>query len=160
MLSMRVGIGYDIHALKKGRKLVLGGVTLPSSKGLFGHSDGDALFHAVVDAALGAAGLGDIGEHFSDKDPRWKGVSSLVFASETLRLLKGKKLKVSQVDTVLVLEAPKLAPYKSAMRANLARAFGVSVERVNVKAKTNEGFGELGKGRAVAASAVVLLEKA
>lgn len=156
---MRVGIGYDIHALRKGRKLVLGGVRIPHSKGLFGHSDGDALFHAVVDAALGAGGLGDIGEFFSDQDARWKGVSSVLFARETVRRLRGKKLKVSQIDSVLVMERPRLSPYKRAMRENLARAFGVDVSRVNVKAKTNEGFGPIGKGRAVAATAVVLLER-
>ncbi len=156
---MRVGIGYDIHALRKGRKLVLGGVTIPHSKGLFGHSDGDALFHAVVDAALGAGGLGDIGEHFSDREKRWKGVSSLVFARETVSLLKKKKLRVFQIDSIVVLEGPKLSPYKKAMRDNMARAFGVDLSRVNVKAKTNEGFGAIGKGQAVAASAVVLLEK-
>ncbi len=156
---MRVGIGYDIHALRKGRKLVLGGVKIPHSKGLFGHSDGDALLHAIVDAALGAGGLGDIGDHFSDKEARWRGVSSLLFVRETVALLRKKKLRVSQVDSVLILERPKLAPYKKAMRESIARAFGVDVSRVNVKAKTNEGLGPIGKGQAVAATAVVLLEK-
>ncbi len=156
---MRVGIGYDIHTLRKGRKLVLGGVNIPHSKGLFGHSDGDALLHAIVDAALGAGGLGDIGDHFSDKDARWRGVSSLLFVRETVSLLRKKKLKVSQIDSILVLEHPKLSLYKKAMRENIAGAFNVDVSRVNVKAKTNEGLGAIGKGRAVAASAVVLLEK-
>lgn len=156
---MRVGIGYDIHALRKGRKLVLGGVTIPHSKGLFGHSDGDALFHAIVDAALGAGGLGDIGEHFSDRDPRWKGATGLEFARGTVSLLKKKGLKVSQIDSVVVLEKPKLAGHKEAMRRNIARAFGVEASRVNVKAKTNEGFGAVGKGQAASASAVVLVEK-
>ena len=157
---MRVGIGYDIHSLRKGRKLVLGGVKIPHSKGLFGHSDGDALIHAIVDAALGAAGLGDIGDHFSDKEARWQGVSSLLFARETVSMLKKKKLKVSQIDSVLVLEEPKIGPYKKAMRESLAHAFGVATESVNVKAKTNEGHGPIGKGQALAAYAVVLLEKA
>ncbi len=156
---MRVGIGYDIHALRKGRKLVLGGVQIPHSKGLFGHSDGDALLHAIVDAALGAAGLGDIGDHFSDKDARWRNVSSLLFVRQTVLLLRAKKLKVSQIDSVLILEEPKLSPYKKAMRGAIARAFNIETSRVNVKAKTNEGFGPLGKGRAIAATAVVLLEK-
>ena len=156
---MRVGIGYDIHALKKGRKLVLGGVRIPSAKGLHGHSDGDALLHAIVDAALGAAGLGDIGDHFPDRGPRWRGVSSLVFVRQTALKLRKKKLKVAQIDSVLVLERPKLSRYKDAMRSSIARAFGVAVDRVNVKAKTNEGLGAVGKGRAVSASAVVLLEK-
>ena len=157
---MRVGIGYDIHKLRKGRKLVLGGVKIPHPKGLFGHSDGDALLHAIVDGALGAAGLGDIGDHFSDKNARWRGVSSLLFVRETLSLLRKKKLKVFQIDSVLVLEAPKIGPYKKAMRESIAQAFGVDAERVNVKAKTNEGLGPIGKGQALAAYAVVLLEKA
>ena len=157
---MRVGIGYDIHSLRKGRKLVLGGVTIPHSKGLFGHSDGDALLHAIVDAALGAGGLGDIGDHFSDKDARWRGVSSVLFARETVSLLKKKKLKVSQIDSVLILEEPKIGPYKKAMCRTIAGAFSVELSRVNVKAKTNEGFGPIGKGQALAAYAVVLLEKA
>ena len=159
MLSMRVGMGYDIHALRKGRKLVLGGVTIPFSKGLYGHSDGDALFHAIVDAALGAAGLGDIGEHFSDKDPRWKGASGETFARGTVALLKKKKMRVVQIDSVLILEAPKLSAYKRAMRHKIAAAFGIPTECVNVKAKTNEGFGDIGKGRAIAASALVVIQK-
>jgi 2-C-methyl-D-erythritol 2,4-cyclodiphosphate synthase len=157
---MCVGIGYDIHVLKKGRKLILGGVEIPHSKGLFGHSDGDALFHALVDAALGAAGLGDIGEHFSDRDPRWKGASGELFARKTAQLLKQKRLRVAQIDSVLILEAPKLSAYKKAMRAKIAFAFGLAPERVNVKAKTNEGLGPIGRGEAIAATAVVLLEKA
>ena len=159
MLSIRVGIGYDIHKLIKGRKLVLGGVKIPHSKGLFGHSDGDALVHAIVDAALGAGGLGDIGDHFSDKEARWCGVSSLLFARETVSLLRKNKWRIFQIDSVLMIERPKLSPFKKAMRESLANAFGVDISRVNVKAKTNEGLGAIGKGRAVAASAVVLLEK-
>ena len=155
MLSMRVGIGYDIHALRKGRKLVLGGVSIPYPKGLAGHSDGDALFHAVVDAALGAAGLGDIGAHFSDTDRRWRGASGAVFARNTVQLLKKGRLKAVQIDSILVLEEPKLLRYKDAMRLNLARAFGLKTGQVNVKAKTNEGFGDIGKKRAIAAYAVV-----
>ena len=156
---MRVGIGYDIHALRKGRKLVLGGVKISHPKGLFGHSDGDALLHAIVDAALGAAGLGDIGEHFSDKQARWSGVSSLLFARETALLLKKKKLRIVNIDSIVVLELPKLAPYKKTMRDSIAGAFGVETSRVNVKAKTNEGLGPIGKGQAIAAHAVVTLEK-
>lgn len=159
VLSMRVGIGYDIHALKKGRKLILGGVHVPYARGPSGHSDGDALFHAIVDAALGAAGLGDIGEHFSDRDERWRGVSSLVFARETVRRLKIKKLKIAQIDSVLILEAPNLSLYKRPMRVHLARVFRLDVSRVSVKAKTNEGFGAVGRGQAIASQAVVLLER-
>jgi 2-C-methyl-D-erythritol 2,4-cyclodiphosphate synthase len=156
---MRVGIGYDIHALKGGRKLILGGVHIPSKKGLAGHSDGDALFHAVVDAALGAAGLGDIGGHFSDKDPRWKGASGAVFARGAVALLRKRKLRVAQIDSVLILEKPNLSNYKEAMRGALADAFGLDASDVNVKAKTNEGFGPIGKGQAIAAQAVVVLER-
>lgn len=157
---MRVGIGYDIHALRKGRKLVLGGVRIPHPKGPLGHSDGDALFHAVVDAALGAAGLGDIGDHFPDSDARWQGTAGTEFARRTVDLLRKSGLRVSRIDSVLMLEKPKIGPYKQAMRESIANAFGVSAGCVNVKAKTNEGFDAVGKGRAVAATAVVVLEKA
>lgn len=156
---MRVGIGYDIHALKKGRRLILGGVVIPHPKGLSGHSDGDALMHAIVDAALGAAGLGDIGEHFSDSERRWKNVASVVFARETVAKVRKKGFRIAQIDSVLLVERPKLAVYKKAMRESVARAFGVKPDRVNIKAKTNEGFGEIGRGQALAATAVVVLEE-
>ena len=159
MLSMRVGIGYDIHALKKGRKMVLGGVQIPHPEGPFGHSDGDVLFHAIVDAALGAAGLGDIGEHFSDRDARWRDTSGLFFARRTVALLKKRKLRVAQIDSVLVMETPKLSPYKKAMCRKIASAFGIPAAQVNVKGKTNEGLDAVGQRRAIVAHAVVILEK-
>lgn len=156
---MRVGIGYDIHALKKGRKLLLGGVHIPHSSGLSGHSDGDVLLHAVVDALLGAAGLGDIGEYFSDKDPRWKGAASSFFAERTLAMLKKKKLGVRNIDTVIIAERPRLGEHKDKIRRSVARIFGLGIENVNVKAKTNEGLGPVGEGKAISAMAVVSLRK-
>ncbi len=157
---MRVGIGYDIHRLTKGRKLVLGGVVVPFRLGLLGHSDGDVLRHAVVDAALGAAGLGDIGEHFSDGDPRNRGRDSADFVKSTLSLLAKMGLAVAQIDTILVLELPKLSSYKKKMRQGLANDWGLPLGRVNVKAKTNEGLGATGRGEAIACHAVVVLEEA
>ena len=156
---MRVGIGYDIHALKKGPKLLLGGVVIPHTSGLAGHSDGDVLLHAIVDALLGAAGLGDIGEYFSDKDSRWKSVSSALFAEKTLAMLKEKKWSILNIDAVVITEKPKLTEHKDKIRRSLARIFGLGVEDVNVKAKTNEGFGPVGEGKAVAAMAVVSLQR-
>ena len=152
---MRIGFGYDIHALKKGRKLVLGGVHVPFARGLEGHSDGDALLHAVVDAVLGALGEGDIGEHFPNTDKRWRGADSRVFAAEVRRLLAARKMTLSHIDTVVLAEEPKLGPYKKSMKAGVAAAFGVPAASVNIKAKTNEGFGAVGKRRAIACYAVV-----
>jgi 2-C-methyl-D-erythritol 2,4-cyclodiphosphate synthase len=156
---VRVGIGYDIHALKKGRKLILGGVTIPYPKGLFGHSDGDALFHAIIDAVLGAMGEGDIGELFPDSDPKNKGVSSERFVRKVSEMLKKKRLRVAHIDSVVIAEAPKLGPYKAAIKKRIAAAFGLSASSVGVKAKTNEGFGPLGKNQAIACYAVVSLTK-
>ncbi len=156
---MRVGIGYDIHALKKGPKLLLGGVEIPHTSGLSGHSDGDVLLHAVVDALLGAAGSGDIGEYFSDKDPRWKNASSVLFAEKALKTVKEKKFKIQNIDTVVIAERPKLGAHKMRIRRSMARIFGVGIESVNIKAKTNEGFGPVGEGKAIAAMAVVTLNK-
>ncbi len=154
---MRVGIGYDIHALKKGRRLVLGGIQIPHTSGLSSHSDGDVLLHAIVDAALGSAGLGDIGDHFRDTDPRWKGASSARFAKKTLAMLRKKKLSIQNIDTVVIAERPKLTLYKDKLRRSVAQIFGLRVEAVNVKAKTNEGFGPVGEGRAIAVMAIVSL---
>ncbi len=152
---MRVGIGYDLHKLKKGRKLLLGGVAIPHTHGLSGHSDGDVLIHAVVDALLGALGQGDIGEHFPDTDARWKGSDSRVFAKKALALLRKQKLKISNIDATLVAEAPKLLPYKPKMKKNLAKIFGVRPNLVNIKAKTNEKTGSIGQGEAMACLAIV-----
>jgi 2-C-methyl-D-erythritol 2,4-cyclodiphosphate synthase len=154
---VRVGIGYDIHALKKGRPFVLGGVTIPFSKGPLGHSDGDVLFHAVVDAVLGALGEGDIGDHFSDRDPKFRNVNSAFFVKKVCEMLKRRHLKIENMDTTVIAEKPRLAEFKAAIRKSVARAFGVAPARVNVKAKTHEGFDALGKNQAVACLAVVVL---
>ncbi len=156
---MRVGIGYDIHILEKGRKLMLGGVHIPYPKGLKGHSDGDVLLHAIVDAVLGAMGEGDIGEHFSDKNKKYKGADSLLFVNKAMKLLKKNRLKISSIDSTIVAEAPKLSGYKERMRKSIAQSFRVPVSRVNVKAKTNEGLGDVGRRKAVACFAVVGLTK-
>ena len=157
---MRVGIGYDIHRLVKGRKLILGGVKIAYSKGLLGHSDGDALHHAIVDAALGAAGLGDIGEHFSDRDPRYKGQDSGAFVRKTKELLAKKGFRVAQIDSIVVVEEPKLSAYKEGIKKSLARIWGIAPDQVNVKAKTHEGLDAIGRKQAIACHAVVLLEVA
>jgi 2-C-methyl-D-erythritol 2,4-cyclodiphosphate synthase len=153
----RAGIGYDLHRLEPGRKLVIGGVTLPFEKGTLGHSDGDALSHAICDALLGAAGLGDIGSHFPDSDPRWKGVSSLIFLEQTRKMLEGKGLRIQHIDAIVILERPKLGPHFPAMREALANSLGVETAQINLKAKTNEGVGEIGRGEAIAAQAIATL---
>jgi len=154
----RSGIGYDLHRLAQGRKLILGGIEVPFEKGPVGHSDGDALAHAICDALLGAAGLGDIGTHFPDTDARWKGASSLVFLEGTRKLLLEHGLIISHIDAVVILERPKLGPHFPAMRTALAKALGIEPGRINLKAKTNEGVGEIGRGEAIAAQAIVTLE--
>jgi len=155
----RSGFGYDIHRFVPKRKLVLGGVRIPSKFGLLGHSDADVLLHAICDALLGAAALGDIGQHFPDTDPRYKGVSSLVFLRAVRDLLQAEGFRPINVDSTLVLQAPKIAPYIPAMRRKIARALKVDVERVSVKATTNEGLGTLGAGEGCAAYAVAAVEK-
>lgn len=154
----RAGIGYDLHRLAEGRKLMIGGVEVPFSKGSVGHSDGDVLSHALCDALLGAAGLGDIGTHFPDTDPRWKGVSSLLFLEHARKLLEERKLKIQNVDAVVICERPKLGPHFPAMRVELAKSLGISLEQINLKAKTNEGTGEIGRGEAIAAQVIAMLE--
>jgi 2-C-methyl-D-erythritol 2,4-cyclodiphosphate synthase len=151
------GIGYDLHRLEPARKLVIGGVTLPFEKGTLGHSDGDALSHAICDALLGAAGLGDIGTHFPDSDPRWKGVSSLIFLEQTRKMLDEKGLRIQHIDATVILERPKLGPHFPAMRVALANSLGVEAAQINLKAKTNEGVGEIGRGEAIAAQAIATL---
>ena len=155
---MRIGIGYDIHRLKKGLKLRLGGVQVPYSRGCAGHSDGDALIHAVVDALLGAAALGDIGGHFSDKDPRFKNADSRLFLRALRALLKKKGFRIVNVDAVLVTQKPDLSAFKKKMSACIAGELGIPASKVNVKAKTNEGLGAVGKGEAVACYAVASLK--
>ncbi len=155
---MRVGHGYDVHAFAPGDHVMLGGVRIPHTKGLRAHSDGDVLLHALCDALLGAAALGDIGRHFPDTDARWKGADSRVILQETVKLVAGRKLKPSQVDVTVIAEAPKLAPHVMAMRVVIAKGLDIPLERVNVKATTSEGLGHIGRGEGLAAHAVVLLE--
>jgi len=155
---VRVGFGYDVHKLVADRQLVLGGVRIPFEKGLLGHSDADVLAHAIMDALLGAAGEGDIGRHFPDHDPRYKGISSLVLLAEVGKLLQAKGFKVGNIDSLIVAQRPKLAPYMGEMKHNLATALGISPAAVNVKATTTEGLGFAGTGEGMAAYATALLE--
>ncbi len=158
-MSTRVGIGYDSHRFAAGRPLRLAGVTVPHTHGLVGHSDGDVALHAVVDALLGAAALGDIGALFPDTEPRWKGADSAQFVRATLERLGPLGLAVGQVDITIIAERPKLAPHIAAMRAATARALGVEPGAVSVKAKSNEGMGWLGRGEGIAALAVATLAR-
>lgn len=153
-----VGMGYDSHRFVKGRSLMVGGVRVPFEKGLAGHSDADVVLHAVIDALLGAAGMGDIGMLYSDKDARWKNADSLVLLGDTFRRLKNR-FRVLNVDVTVLAEEPRLGPYKNRMRAKMARVLKISVDRVNVKAKTNEGMGWVGRKEGMAALAVCALEK-
>jgi 2-C-methyl-D-erythritol 2,4-cyclodiphosphate synthase len=155
---MRVGIGFDSHRLVEGRKLILGLVEIPFERGLAGHSDGDVLSHAIADALLGAAGLGDMGEHFPDHDPAWRGASSVVFFSRILELLRETGYRPASLDAVVILERPKLAPHREAIRQALATTLGIPPHCVNIKAKTAEGLGEIGRGEAAAAHAIALIE--
>ena len=154
---MRIGHGYDVHRLVEDRKLILGGVAIPHSKGLLGHSDADVLTHAIMDSLLGAAGLWDIGHAFPDTDPAYKGISSLRLLERVMEMLKGKGLRVGNVDATILAQKPKLAPYIPQMRANLAEIIGVPEDRVNIKATTEEGLGFSGTEEGIAAHAVALL---
>jgi 2-C-methyl-D-erythritol 2,4-cyclodiphosphate synthase len=156
---IRIGTGYDVHRLVDGRKLVIGGVDIPYEKGLLGHSDADVLLHAVCDALLGAAGLGDIGKHFPDTDPRFKGISSLKLLGEVSRLLGEKGFRVNNIDATIVAERPKMAPHIPAMTANIEAAVKAGPGAVNVKATTTEGLGFAGKGEGMAAYAVCTIAR-
>ena len=156
---MRVGHGYDVHRLTEGRKLILGGVEIPYKKGLLGHSDADVLTHAVMDALLGAAGLGDIGRHFPDSDDRYLGADSLILLKEVVRLLAEKGFRVGNVDATVIAQRPKLMPYIPEMRRNLAAVMGTEEDAVNVKATTEEKLGFTGEGLGIAAHAVALIER-
>ncbi len=156
---MRIGQGFDTHALVAGRKLIIGGVDIPHDKGLAGHSDADVLIHAVCDALLGAAGLGDIGTHFPDSDARYKGIDSRKLLREVAQLLGRNKLRVVNVDATIIAQAPKMAPHIPAMRANLAADLGIAPDAVNIKAKTTEKLGFVGRGEGMAAEAVALLDE-
>jgi 2-C-methyl-D-erythritol 2,4-cyclodiphosphate synthase len=154
-----VGIGYDSHRLAAGRRLVLGGVEIPCERGLDGHSDADVLAHAVIDALLGAAGLGDIGEHFPDTDERWRDADSLQLLADVVAKVRATGLEIENVDCTVVMETPKLAPHRQAIRERLADVLGLEVARVNVKATTGEGIGFVGRGEGVAALAVAGLRR-
>ena len=156
----RAGTGYDLHRLVAGRSLVLGGVTIPAEKGALGHSDADVVCHAVTDAILGAARLGDIGRHFPDTDPLWKGASSLDMLSRATAMVAKAGFEVGNVDVTVILEAPKIKPYIDAMQTAVAGAIGIDPDRVSVKGKTNEGVDAVGRGEAIAAHAIALLRRA
>ena len=157
--NLRIGQGYDVHRLVEGRALILGGVAIPYEKGLLGHSDADVLTHAVMDAVLGAAGLGDIGKAFPDSDPDLEGISSLILLARTEELLRKAGFRVVNVDATVVAQRPKLAPYLPDMVRNLAAGLAVLPEQINVKATTEEGLGFTGTGAGIAAQAVALIEK-
>lgn len=157
MMEFRVGQGCDVHALVPGRKLILGGVTIPHSAGLLGHSDADALLHAITDALLGAAGLGDIGRMFPDTDERWKGADSRALLRGAVEVVRAAGWRVGNIDCTVIAQMPRIAPHIDAMRANISSDLGIGKERVNVKGKTTERLGFAGRGEGVAAEAVALL---
>lgn len=156
---MRIGHGYDAHRFVAARPLVLGGVVVPSDRGLAAHSDGDVLIHALCDALLGAAGLGDIGRYFPDSDARYEGIDSRVLLRRTGEMLRGNDLKISNVDITVIAQQPRLAPHTSAMRSCLAGDLGIAVDRINIKATTTEGMGFAGRGEGISAHAVALLDE-
>lgn len=159
VVPVRTGIGYDLHRLVEGRPLILGGVDVPCDRGALGHSDADVVCHATTDAILGAAGLGDIGRHFPDSDPRWKGASSIDLLRQAAAMVRGAGYHVFNVDVVVILERPKIAPFIDRIRDGVARALDIGVERVSVKGKTNEGVDAVGRGEAIASQAVALLRR-
>ncbi|HGJ66896.1 TPA: 2-C-methyl-D-erythritol 2,4-cyclodiphosphate synthase [bacterium] len=154
---MRIGIGYDSHKLVKGRKLIIGGIRIPFSKGLKGHSDADVLCHAIIDAIIGALGLGDIGHHFPDTDPRWKDISSIVMLRQIIDHVHANNFEVAWVDSIIFAEKPKMQPYIDSMKKALSEA-GISPGAINIKAKTNETMGFIGRSEGIAAQAICLLD--
>ncbi len=155
--TMQIGIGYDVHRLVRGRPLVLGGAVIPFEKGLLGHSDADVLVHAVCDALLGSVGLGDIGLHFPDSDPKYKDISSLKLLAQTHAMVRQKGLAIHNIDTIIFAEAPKISPYRETMQKNLAHAVELTPGCINIKATTTEGLGVIGKGEGIGAMSVVLV---
>jgi len=156
---MRIGHGYDVHRLVDDRKLIMGGVEIPWDKGLLGHSDADVLLHAIADAILGALAMGDIGKHFPDTDPAFKGADSMKLLEHVVGLVRGRGYQVGNLDATIVAQRPKMAPHIPVMRENIARACGVELDRINVKATTEEGLGFTGTGEGISAHAVVLMER-
>lgn len=154
---MRIGMGYDVHRLVEGRALILGGVEIPYEKGLLGHSDADVLLHAIMDALLGAAALGDIGKHFPDTDPAYKGISSVKLLTHVGRLLEENLFLIENIDATIIAQAPKMRPYIDTMRKNIAKALGIAIEQVSVKATTEEGLGFTGTGEGISSQAICLL---
>lgn len=157
--SMRVGLGYDVHKLTEGRRLILGGVEIPYEKGLLGHSDADVLVHAVMDALLGAAGLGDIGKHFPDTDEQYRGVSSIKLLRHVAQLLDDRQYLIENIDATIIAQKPKMGLHIEKMRENIAEALGILVEQVNIKATTEEGLGFTGSGEGISSQAICALEK-
>jgi 2-C-methyl-D-erythritol 2,4-cyclodiphosphate synthase len=156
-MTFRCGIGYDLHRLAEGRKLIIGGIEVPFDKGPVGHSDGDVVAHALCDALLGAAGLGDIGTHFPDTDPRWKGANSLLFLEHVRKLLAERDFAIEHVDVVVILERPRLGPHFPRISEALAKSLGVPPQKIHLKAKTNEGVDAIGRGEAIACHVVSTL---
>lgn len=154
---MRIGMGYDVHRLTENRKLIMGGVEIPYEKGLLGHSDADVLLHAIMDALLGAAALGDIGKHFPDTDPQYKGISSIALLKKVGGLLEENFFMIENIDATIIAQAPKMRPYIDTMRQNIAEALGITLEQINVKATTEEGLGFTGTGEGISAQAVCML---
>lgn len=154
---MRVGLGYDVHKLVEGRDLILGGVKIPYEKGLLGHSDADVIVHAIMDALLGAAALGDIGQHFPDTDPRYEGISSIALLEQVGKLLEEENYVIENIDATIIAQRPKMMPYLSRMRENVAGALGIEVNQVSIKATTEEGLGFTGSGEGISAQAICLL---
>lgn len=156
---MRIGMGYDVHRLSAGRKLIIGGVDIPCEKGLLGHSDADVLLHAIMDALLGAAALGDIGSHFPDTDPEYEGISSIRLLEHVGRLLEEHQYQIGNIDATIIAQKPKMRPHIDQMRENIARALRTDLEKISVKATTEEGLGFTGKGEGISAQAVCLLDE-
>ena len=155
---MRVGMGYDVHKLTEGRKLIIGGVDIPYEKGLLGHSDADVLLHAISDSLLGAAALGDIGKHFPDSDPKYKGADSLKLLEQVGKMIDDERFIIQNIDATIVAQAPKMRPYIDEMRANIADALSIDIGQVNVKATTEEGLGFTGSGEGISAYSICMLE--
>jgi 2-C-methyl-D-erythritol 2,4-cyclodiphosphate synthase len=158
-MDYKVGIGYDIHRLAEGRKLFLGGIEIPYIKGLLGHSDGDALIHALCDAILGALNRGDIGEHFPDTDPNYQGISSTELLLKVKSILDDAGFQIINIDTIIIAQEPKLSPFKLKIRQKLAEILDLELDKINIKAKTHEGLGELGRKEAIACWAIILIRR-